>query len=198
MALEVVVQAREPEEDFVRQAVVGELWLVEGLDEVDVEVAFGLRRGAVVRGAEEQIAHAFDATLLPLELVLPDLEAGVAQVVAAFHQCLDGAVVGTVERIVGQGFGALFDLRVVVDVFLEVEVVLLRVRRFGDELPVDGLEHLPHHGLHHRQQVLGGLTWHVFDARLEQAQGRRAARRRWGRWGCGCRHPWSGGERPAR
>ena len=171
MALEVVVHAGEAEEDFVRQAVVGELALLEGLDEIDVEVALGLRRGAVIRGTEEQIAHAFDAALLPLELVLPDLEAGVAQVVAALHQCLDGAVVGPVQRIVGQGFGALIDLRVVVDVLLEVEVILFRVGRLGDELPVDGLEHLPHDGLDHRQQVFGGLARHVFDTRLEQAQG---------------------------
>lgn len=46
------------------------------------------------------LAHAFDAALLPFELVLPDLEAGVAQVVAALHQRFDGAVVGAVKCVV--------------------------------------------------------------------------------------------------
>ncbi|MNV48166.1 hypothetical protein D3C71_1400590 [compost metagenome] len=75
---------------------------------------------------------------LPLDLVLPDLEAGVVQVVAALHQRLDGAVIGTVKRVVGQGFSALFYLGVVVDVLLEVEVILFRVGSLGDELAVDG------------------------------------------------------------
>jgi hypothetical protein len=55
---------------------VAETRRLEGLDEVDVEVALGLGRGPIVRRAEEQVAVAFDAALLPLDLVLPDLEAG--------------------------------------------------------------------------------------------------------------------------
>ena len=86
------------EEDLVRQVVVGELRLVEGLDEVNVEVALGLCRGPIVRRPEEQVAHAFDTALLPFELVLPDLETGITQVVAALHQRLDGAVVGGPAR----------------------------------------------------------------------------------------------------
>ena len=171
MALEHVVQAREAEEDLVRQAVIGELRLVEGLDEVDVEIAFRLRRGAIIGRSKEQVAQAFNPPLLPFELVLPDLETGVAEFVAALHERPHGAVVGAVEGVVGQGLGPLLDLGVVVDVFLEVEVILLGVRRFGDELTVDGLQHLPQYGLHHRQEVLGRLARHVLDTRLEQAQG---------------------------
>jgi hypothetical protein len=89
VALDIVVQALEAEEHLVRQVVRRGTSAVEGLDEVDVEVALGLGRGPVVRRAEEQVAHALDAALLPLDLVLPDLEAGdVGGLVAALHQRL--------------------------------------------------------------------------------------------------------------
>ena len=171
VALVIFIRRFQAEEHFVRLLGVRKAGLVEWLNEVDVEVALGLRRGAVVGRAEEQVAQALDTVLLPLDLVLPDLKAGIAQVVAALHQGLDSAVVGAVERVVGQGFGALIDLGVVVNVFLEIEVVLLCVRCFGDELAVDGFQHLAHNGLHHREQVFGGLAGHVFDAGLKQAQG---------------------------
>jgi uridylate kinase len=54
---------------------VAEARRLERLDEVDVEVALGLGGGPIVRGAEEQVAVAVDAAVLPLDLVLPDLVA---------------------------------------------------------------------------------------------------------------------------
>jgi hypothetical protein len=95
----------------------------------------------------------------------------VGALVGALHQLLDGAVVGAVQRVVRQGFGTLFDLGVVVDVLLEVEVVLLGVRRLGDELAVDRLDDLPQGGLHGGEQIVGRVATHVFDAGLVQAQG---------------------------
>jgi hypothetical protein len=66
---------------------VAEARRLERLDEVDVEVALGLRRGPVVGGAEEQVAVALDAVILPLDLVLPDLVAGdVGGLVGPLHQ----------------------------------------------------------------------------------------------------------------
>ena len=79
--------------------------------------------------------------------------------VGTFHQLFDGTVVGAVERIVGQGFGTLFDLRVVVDVLLEVQVILLGVWSLGDELAVDRLDDLPQRGLHGGEQVIGCLLY---------------------------------------
>jgi hypothetical protein len=53
--------------------VVAEPRRLERLDEVDVEIALGLRRRAVVRCTEEEVAIALDAAILPFDLVLPDL-----------------------------------------------------------------------------------------------------------------------------
>ena len=75
-----------------------------------------------------------------------------------------------VQRIVGQGLCTLFDLGVIVDVLFEVEVVLLRVRRLGEELAVDRLDDLPQGGLYGGEQVVGRVAAQVFDAGLIQAQ----------------------------
>ena len=151
--------------------VVAEPRRLERLDEIDVEVPLGLSRRPIVGRAEEEITVALDAPVLPLDLILPDLVAGdVGGLVGALHQLADGAVVGAIERIIGQGFSALLDLGVVIDVLLQIEIVLLGVRRLGDELAVDGLQRLPQDGLHERQQIGCRLAAHVFDAGLEQAQ----------------------------
>jgi hypothetical protein len=82
---------------------VAEARRLEGLDEVDVEVPRRLGRRPVVGRAEEQVADALDAALLPLDLVLPDLEAGdVGGLVGPLHELADGAEVGAVQGIVGE------------------------------------------------------------------------------------------------
>ena len=92
----VLVQRFQAEEHFIGLLRVGALPLVEGLNEVDVEITLGLRGGTVVWSSEKQIAEAFDAAFLPFDLVLPYLEARVAKIVAALHQRLDGAIIGAV------------------------------------------------------------------------------------------------------
>ena len=171
MALYGVVQAFEPDEHLIRLVLVAEARGLEGLNEVDVEIALGLGGGPVVRGSEEQVAIAVDAPVLPLDLVLPDLMTrDVGALVGAFHQLLDSAVVGAVQRVIRQGLSTLLDLRVVVDVLLEVEEVLLGVWRLGDELAVDRLDDLTQGGLHGGEQVVGRVAAHVLDARLVQTQ----------------------------
>src|SRR5690606_18228807 len=101
-------------EHLIRQIGVTELRSIEGLDEVNVKVTLWLSRGPVIRGSKEQVAHAFDATFLPFDLVLPDLKTGIAQVVATLHQRFNGAVVRAIQRVVGQSFGSLVYLCVVV------------------------------------------------------------------------------------
>ena len=133
ISLDGVIQAFQPEEHLVRPGLAAETRRLKRLNEIDVEVAFGLRRRPIVRGAEKQIAVAIDAVILPLDLVLPDLMAGdVRRLVRALHQLADRAVIGAVERVVRQSLGALLDLGVVIDVLLQIEVVLFGIRRFRD------------------------------------------------------------------
>ena len=167
-----VVEPFEPEEHLVRFVIIAEARGFERLDEVDVEVSLGLGGRAVVRCAEEEIAVALDPAVQPFDLVLPYLVASnVRSLVGALHELADGAVVGAVEHVVGEGFGPLLDLSVVVDVLLQIEIVLLGVRRLGDELPVDGLQRLPQDRLDLRMEVRLRLAAHILDAGLEKAQG---------------------------
>jgi hypothetical protein len=73
VAAEDVVEAFEAEENLVGLALVLEFRRVEGLDEVDIEVALRLGRRAVVGRAKEQVAVALGVPVLPFDLVLPDL-----------------------------------------------------------------------------------------------------------------------------
>ena len=110
--------------------------------------------------------------VLPLNLMLPDLVAGdIGMLIGTFYELHQGAVVGAVQGIVRQRFCAFFDLRVVVDVLLEIEVILFGVRRLGDELTVDRFDDLAHGSLHRGQQVIGRFSTHVLDAGLIQAKG---------------------------
>ena len=95
----------------------------------------------------------------------------VRRLVRALHELADGTVISAVERDVGEGFGPLLDLSVVIDVLLEVEIILLGVGRLGDELPVDGLQRLSQDRLDLRKEVRLRLAAHVLDAGLEKAQG---------------------------
>ena len=101
MAIDGFVPALQAEENFVALAVITETRGIVRLDEVDVEVALGLRRRAVVRCPEEEVTVALDAPILPFDLILPDLvTSNVARFVGSFHQLADGAIVGAIERVV--------------------------------------------------------------------------------------------------
>ena len=90
--------------------------------------------------------------------------------IGALHQLADGAVVSAIEFFVVQRGDLLVNLCVVIDVLFQIEVVLLGVVGLGNKLPVDGLEHLTQHGLHLRQQIVGRVTAHLFDAGVVQAK----------------------------
>jgi hypothetical protein len=180
VAPNVIVRLLQPQEHLVGLVVVLELRRLEGVDEVDVELTFRLRRGSLVGGAEEQVAGAFNTPVLPFQRVLPDQVAGdVGGFVGSLHQGLDRAEVGAVQGVVGQRFGALVDLGVVVDVLLQVEVILFGVGRAGDELAVDGLEDLAQHGFHQRQQVGCWFAAKLRNAGVVQAQGVAQLQRCW-------------------
>ena len=138
----------QTEEDLVGLLLITETRGIEWLDEVQIEIPLWLSGRPVVRRAKEQIANPFDATLLPLDLVLPNLVSRhVAGLVRALHELANGAVVSTIKRILRKSLGPLLDLRVVVDVLFQVEIVLLGVWRLGDELTVYRLEGLSKRGL---------------------------------------------------
>ena len=164
------IAAGQLEKNLVGQVLFLELGRIKGLEEVDVEVAIGLRCWPVVGGAEEEVAAALYLVLNPFQPVLPNLVTGDVGGVGALHQLTHGAVVRAVELFVVEGGDLLVDLGVVVDVLFQVEVVLLCVGSLRNELTVDGLENFAQHGVNLRQQVVCRVAAHLFDAGVVQAQ----------------------------
>ena len=68
-----VVRILQAEEDFIGLVVIAVFRRLERLDEVDVEITFGLCCWPVVWRTEKQVPVALYAAILPLDLILPDL-----------------------------------------------------------------------------------------------------------------------------
>ncbi len=168
--MEGVVASREPKEHLVRLLFVPEARRGVGLDKVEVEVARRHGRRPLVRRAEEEVAQPRGVALPPLQLVLPNLEAGHVGCVFALQDGRERLIVVAVELRVVERFCTLLDLRVVVVRLLEVEIVLAVVRIGRYELPAHGPVDFAQDGLDLREEVVGRLAPQPFDARLVEAQ----------------------------
>jgi hypothetical protein len=89
--------------------------------------------------------------------MLPDLEVGDVCDIGALHGPGKGPEVIAVQSARREGFGFLFDLRIEVDVFLQVKVVLAVFPVEGYELSAHGSENLMENGFHGGPEKLGIL-----------------------------------------
>ena len=70
---------------------------VEGLNEVDVKIPWGRRRGALIGRTKEQVSLARGLALQPFNFVLPYLVASYISLVGAFHDPSERLVVVAVK-----------------------------------------------------------------------------------------------------
>ena len=164
------VLAGEAKEHLVRLLPVPERRRFMRLDEVQVEVAWRHRGGALVGRPKEQVAAPRRPPFPPLQLMLPDLIAGDVGRVGALQHLPERRVVVAVELRVVERLGALFDQGVVVVGLLEVQIVLAVVGIGRDELAAHRAPYLAQHGLHQREQVVGRIAAELLDLRLIQTQ----------------------------
>ena len=83
------------------------------------------------------------------------------------HQRIE---VGQIQRIRVEALGTLFDQRIVVGVLLEIQIVLLRIGSFRDELAVDRATDFSQDRLHQREQVFGRSASQFLHTGLVEAE----------------------------
>ena len=79
------------------------------MDKIEVKIPLRHGGGALIGGAEKEVAGAGSLVLLPDQFVLPDLVAGDVGGVLAFHDPLERLVIEAVELSLAQAFGTFVD-----------------------------------------------------------------------------------------
>ena len=157
--VERVVAILQLEEDLVGLLLVLEVGRVERLQEIEIEVACGLRGRALVRSAEEQVPASARAPFPPLDLVLPNAIAGdVGRGIRVFEDHAPQRVeVVAIQLRVAEGLGSLLDEGVEIDILLQVEEVLAVFLVEAEELAAHRPQQLLQHRLDQRAEEAGVL-----------------------------------------
>ena len=107
--LKFLISAFQAEKDLVVDLVVLEARRIVGLNKIEVKVPLRHSSGALVGGAEKEVACTRNLMRLPDQFVLPDLVAGDVGGVLAFHDPLECLVIEAVELSLAQAFSPFVD-----------------------------------------------------------------------------------------
>jgi len=165
-----LVNVGQTQEEFVGLLLILEVWWVERLDEVKIEVPRRHRRRSLVRGAKEEVSLTGSFMIQPFQFVLPDPVArDVSWQVDALHDLFQSLVVVAVELREIERFCALVDQGVIVVGLLEVQIILAVVRVGRDELTAHRLVDFPEYRFDLGKQVVRWDATQLSDTGLEEA-----------------------------
>src|SRR3954468_6001780 len=146
-SVERVVAVLQLEEDLVGLLLILEIGRIERLQEIEIEIACGLRGRALVRSAEEQVPASAGTPFPPLDLVFPNAIAGdVGRGIRVLEDnAPQGIEVVAIQLRVAERLGSLLDEGVEIDILLQVEEVLAIFLVEAEELTAHRAQQLLQH-----------------------------------------------------